>query len=177
MSLRLATFNVENLMTRFDFTGFRNQLRQDRVIQLFEVRNEGVYQLLEQARVIASTDDTRQMTALAIADAVAREYLDPVRARGSDAMPDSVVLGCTHFPLLAEPIRRAIGEGPTIVDSATTTAEEVATVLARMGLLRQSEQPGATTLLATDGAERFAKVGARFLGHPLSASDVEVVDL
>jgi len=69
MSLRLATFNVENLMTRFDFTGFRNQLRQDRVIQLFEVRSEGVYQQLEQARVIAATDDTRQMTALAIADA------------------------------------------------------------------------------------------------------------
>jgi endonuclease/exonuclease/phosphatase family metal-dependent hydrolase len=69
MSLRLATFNVENLMTRFDFTGFRNQLRQDRVIKLFEVRSEGVYQQLEQARVIASTDDTRQMTALAIADA------------------------------------------------------------------------------------------------------------
>ena len=69
MSLRLATFNVENLMTRFDFTGFRNQLRQDRVIKLFEVRSEGVYQQLEQARVISSTDDTRQMTALAIADA------------------------------------------------------------------------------------------------------------
>ncbi|MBO9124657.1 MULTISPECIES: endonuclease/exonuclease/phosphatase family protein [unclassified Rhizobium] len=69
MSLRIATFNVENLMTRFDFTGFRNQLRQDRVIKLFEVRSEGVYQQLEQARVIASTDDTRQMTALAIADA------------------------------------------------------------------------------------------------------------
>jgi predicted extracellular nuclease len=69
MSLRIATFNVENLMARFDFTGFRNQLRQDRVIKLFEVRSEGVYQQLEQARVIASTDDTRQMTALAIADA------------------------------------------------------------------------------------------------------------
>ena len=71
MSLRLATFNVENLMTRFDFTGFRNQLRQDRVIQLFEVRSEGVYQQLEQARVIAATDDTRQMTALAIAETCA----------------------------------------------------------------------------------------------------------
>jgi predicted extracellular nuclease len=69
MSLRLATFNVENLMTRFDFSGYRNQLRQDRVIKLFEVRNEGVYQQLEQARVIAATDDTRQLTALAIADA------------------------------------------------------------------------------------------------------------
>src|SRR6202012_614924 len=69
MSLRLATFNVENLMTRFDFTGFRNQLRQDRVLQLFEVSSPEVYQQLEQARVVASTDDTRQMTALAIADA------------------------------------------------------------------------------------------------------------
>lgn len=69
MSLRLATFNVENLLTRFDFTGFRNQLRQDRVIKLFQVSSEGVYQQLEQARVIAATDDTRQMTALAIADA------------------------------------------------------------------------------------------------------------
>lgn len=69
MSLRLATFNVENLLTRFDFTGFRNQLRQDRVIKLFQVSSEGVYQQLEQARVIAATDDTRQMSALAIADA------------------------------------------------------------------------------------------------------------
>ncbi|NEJ83011.1 endonuclease, partial [Rhizobium leguminosarum] len=41
MSLRLATFNVENLLTRFDFTGFRNQLRQDRVIKLFQVSSEG----------------------------------------------------------------------------------------------------------------------------------------
>jgi len=69
MSLRLATFNVENLLTRFDYTGFRNQLRQDRVLQLFDVRNEEIYQQLEAARVIAATDDTRQMTALAIADA------------------------------------------------------------------------------------------------------------
>lgn len=49
MSLRLATFNVENLLTRFDYTGFRNQLRQDRVLQLFDVRNEEVYQQLEAA--------------------------------------------------------------------------------------------------------------------------------
>jgi predicted extracellular nuclease len=69
MSLRLATFNIENLMARFDFTGFRNQLRQDRVLQLFDVPSEAVYQQLEQARVVAATDDTRQMTALAVADA------------------------------------------------------------------------------------------------------------
>ncbi|MDI7863652.1 endonuclease/exonuclease/phosphatase family protein [Rhizobiaceae bacterium n13] len=68
MSLRLATFNVENLIKRFDFTGFRNQLKQDRVLKLLDVHDEQAYKLLEQARVVSSTDDTRQMTALAIAE-------------------------------------------------------------------------------------------------------------
>ncbi|WP_275783346.1 endonuclease/exonuclease/phosphatase family protein [Pararhizobium gei] len=68
MSLRLATFNIENLMSRFDFSGFRNILKQDRVLRLFEVKSEGEYQRLEEARTISHTDDTRQMSALAIAD-------------------------------------------------------------------------------------------------------------
>ena len=68
MALRLATFNVENLMTRFDFSGFKNQTRQDRVLKLFEMRTEVDYRRMEEARVIAETDDTRQMSALAIAD-------------------------------------------------------------------------------------------------------------
>lgn len=66
--IRLATFNVENLMRRFDYSGFRNELHRDRTLNLFEIRDEPQYQLLEQARAIAFADDTRQMTALAIAD-------------------------------------------------------------------------------------------------------------
>ncbi|WP_313612570.1 endonuclease/exonuclease/phosphatase family protein [Agrobacterium sp.] len=69
MSLRLATFNIENLLTRFDFTGFRNQTRRDRAMQLFDIRDEATYQALESARMVSSTDDTRQLSALAIADA------------------------------------------------------------------------------------------------------------
>jgi predicted extracellular nuclease len=69
MSLRLATFNIENLLTRFDYSGFRNQVRQDRVLRLFDIRNEAEYQRLEEARTIALTDDARQHSALAIADA------------------------------------------------------------------------------------------------------------
>jgi predicted extracellular nuclease len=69
MSLRLATFNVENLMRRFDFSGFRNQLNQDRTLSLFEIKSEAEYRQLEQARAIAHADDTRQLTALAIAEA------------------------------------------------------------------------------------------------------------
>lgn len=69
MSLRLATFNVENLLSRFDFTGFRNQARQDRVLRLFSIRSEAEFQRLEEARTIGLADDARQQSALAIADA------------------------------------------------------------------------------------------------------------
>ncbi len=65
----IATFNVENLMRRFDFSGFRNELHQDRSLQLFEIGDEAQYRLLEQARAVAHADDTRQLTALAIAEA------------------------------------------------------------------------------------------------------------
>ncbi len=68
MSVRIATFNIENLMRRFDFTGFRNELNADRSTLLFDIRDEHQYRDIEQARVVALADDTRQHTALAIAD-------------------------------------------------------------------------------------------------------------
>jgi endonuclease/exonuclease/phosphatase family metal-dependent hydrolase len=69
MAVRIGTFNIENLLTRFDFTGFRNQLRGDRVLRLYQIANAADYQRMEEARMIALTDDTRQLTALAIAEA------------------------------------------------------------------------------------------------------------
>ncbi|MBZ9653146.1 endonuclease/exonuclease/phosphatase family protein [Phyllobacterium lublinensis] len=68
MSVRLATFNVENLMNRFDYSGFRNNLNKDRTLQLFQIQDEEQYRQLEQARTIAHADDMRQLTALAIAE-------------------------------------------------------------------------------------------------------------
>ncbi len=69
MSLRVATFNVENLMNRFDFSGYRNELNQDRALALYEIKDEAEYRELERARAVSHTDDTRQLTALAIAAA------------------------------------------------------------------------------------------------------------
>jgi predicted extracellular nuclease len=68
MSVRIATFNVENLMNRFDFSGFQNGYNRDRAIDLFEVTDQQQYRMLEEARMIGTTDDARQLTALAIAD-------------------------------------------------------------------------------------------------------------
>ncbi|MBC7283773.1 endonuclease/exonuclease/phosphatase family protein [Hoeflea sp.] len=69
MTVRIATFNTENLLSRFDFSGFRNELRQDRVSQLYDFTNEAQYRQAEIARAVSLTDDTRQLTALAIAEA------------------------------------------------------------------------------------------------------------
>jgi glutamate racemase len=113
----------------------------------------------------------------AIPEAIARKYLGGAAHVGLSHAPDTVVLGCTHFPLLEPAIRAAVGPGPTIVDSATTTAARVAELLAESGLATSRTTRGELTLLATDGPERFARVGARFLGEPLQTSDVEVIDL
>ena len=112
-----------------------------------------------------------------IVEGVIHRYLDDVFVTGADdAQPDTLVLGCTHFPVLAPALRQVLGDRIAIVDSAATTADALAGVLAERGLLR-TEGPGAVTLLATDGPERFARVGAVFLGQPLAPADVEVVDL
>jgi glutamate racemase len=90
--------------------------------------------------------------------------------------PDTLVLGCTHFPMLASAIRAAVGPSITIVDSAATTAKAVRDTLDREGLTRE-EGEGATRFLATDSVERFARIGSRFLQRPIDPEEVELVDL
>jgi predicted extracellular nuclease len=68
MALRIATFNAENILQRFDFSGYRNELMRDRALQMVAVENEAQFRMLEQARIVAHTDDKMQLTALAIAD-------------------------------------------------------------------------------------------------------------
>ena len=138
--------------------------------------------LVEVAVDAVAQRDQQQAVALAeegwadgpVAEAIARRYLEPVF--GAAAPPDTLLLGCTHFPALLAPIRRAVGEAVAIVDSAQTTARATAEDLAALGLARR-EGIGRLTLLATDGPERFARVGAIFAGEAVAAEDVELVDL
>jgi glutamate racemase len=109
-----------------------------------------------------------------IAEAIARRYLEPL-FRAPDA-PDTLLLGCTHFPALIAPIRRVTGPAVTIVDSAETTARATAARLAQLGLAREAGI-GSVKLLATDGPERFARVGSIFSGEPIAPDEVELLDL
>ncbi|MGA8205883.1 MAG: hypothetical protein WB812_15290, partial [Woeseiaceae bacterium] len=111
----------------------------------------------------------------AIGEAILRRYLEELDA---DARaPDSVILGCTHFPLLSEIFVSVFDPEVSIVDSATTTAAAARDLLEELSLRNPGSGAGRLTLLATDGAQRFARVGGRFLGAALSADDIGLVDL
>lgn len=97
---------------------------------------------------------------------------------GEEDRPDCLVLGCTHYPLLAGAIRRVVGEGVTLVDSAATTAETARRVLTEQGLARAARPGGGVCrFFTTDDPERFARMGRLFLGMPLGGDDVTLVDL
>lgn len=92
---------------------------------------------------------------------IAREYLEPIMA----AKVDTLVLGCTHYPLLTGVISYVMGEGVTLVSSAEETAKDLYRTLVENNLLRATHS-GAPThkFLATGDAQAFESLARRFLG-------------
>jgi len=110
-----------------------------------------------------------------VAEGVARRYLAPLFEAGAQR-PDTLVLGCTHFPPLADAIHAVVGPAVQVVDSAFTSAGVLARLLEARGL-RATAGAGTVRFLVTDGEERFARVGPVFLGRSISAAEIERVDL
>ncbi len=106
-----------------------------------------------------------------VVDLVARRYL----ADFASFEADTLVLGCTHYPLLRQAIARAVGEQVRLVDSAEATAEAVTALLAAHGLAAGAGAPAQHRCFVTDLPERFAEVGARFLERPIERP--ELVDI
>jgi glutamate racemase len=102
---------------------------------------------------------------------IARSYLEPLLGRGMD----TVVLGCTHYPLLRGVLEEVLGPGVSLVDSGHATAEAVATVLARGDARPAASGHRTERFYVTDVPDRFVDVSARFLGTPVLAA--EQVDL
>ena len=97
--------------------------------------------------------------------AVAHDYLDPL----TEAGVDTLILGCTHYPLLTGVISYVMGEGVTLVSSAEECAKDLYRVLATTGLMRDTGEP--TYSFVTTGApEEFETIGRRFLGPEMVAA-------
>jgi len=99
--------------------------------------------------------------------AVARTYLADFALRDVD----TVVLGCTHYPLLKEAIGQALGGGVTLVDSAEATARAVCDVVAAMDMAAQPDGSPTYRFLVSDAPDGFARIGRRFLGRDIGEID------
>ena len=93
----------------------------------------------------------------------AQEYLKPVLAEEVDTL----VLGCTHYPLLKPLLRDVAGSGVELVDSAVTVAEQAAVLLGELGLANPGRTPPGYRYVVTDVPLRFTTIGERFLGRTL----------
>ena len=94
--------------------------------------------------------------------AVAHEYLDPL----TEAGVDTLILGCTHYPLLTAVVSYVMGEGVTLVSSAEECAKATYRVLADSGLMRPGGE-SSYTFVTTGSPEEFETIGRRFLGPEL----------
>ena len=112
---------------------------------------------------------------------VARRYLEPLLAHDIDTL----VLGCTHYPLIAPLLARIAGERVVLVDSAAAVSHQVATELAHRGMLAGPFDPGDPADSAdpsvardhycvTDASQRFERIAGDFLGRGIV---LELVDI
>lgn len=98
-----------------------------------------------------------------IARLAAREYLTPLLEQGIDTL----VLGCTHYPLLKQTLQDVAGDGVCLVDSARETAKAVACRLQEQHMLLQTTSAAPARYFVTDIPDRFERVGGSFLGEQL----------
>jgi glutamate racemase len=98
---------------------------------------------------------------------IVREYCAPLRA----ADIDTVILGCTHYPLVAPLLQRMLGRGVSLVSSGTGVARSVERALAARGLLNQRESEGGYHFWCTGDPDTFRELGTRFLQMPLGEVD------
>jgi len=109
---------------------------------------------------------------------VIRIYLDEslADALGKGLHPDTLVLGCTHYPLLRPLIEASVPPGMSVIDSAESTAEAAVRLInGRAAASTVADSNALIRCFATDSVEKFQRLGSRFLGRPVG--EVELVDL
>jgi len=114
---------------------------------------------------------------VAITAEVIRIYLDELNAEAAalGMNPDTLVLGCTHYPLLRSLFEHAVPRGMRVIDSAESAAETAVRAFGQQDTEALPLAPQALRCFATDSVEKFERLGSRFLGRPVG--NVELVDL
>ena len=104
---------------------------------------------------------------------VGRKYLEPMI---HDPNPcDSVILGCTHFPVLIQPLAAILGKKINIINSAKATASEVQSIIKKSDLAT-NQACSILSFLVTDSPERFTRIGEIFFGREIDPKQVNLID-
>ena len=103
---------------------------------------------------------------------IARDYLDPIKKAGVDTL----VLGCTHYPVLAPLIQQAVGENVSIISSSEETAKEVVETLTYRGHLADGSLEQHSSFYTTgEDLDDFRNIGGHIFGYPID--DLSYVDI
>lgn len=106
-----------------------------------------------------------------IARAAIVRYIGPFFAEGNTDRPDTIILGCTHFPLLREAITDIAGPDVTLIDNGSAVLQAITE-----RIMPETANPG-LRLMATDSIERFAPAAAKFLGRDIDPALMTHIDL
>lgn len=107
-----------------------------------------------------------------VTDLVAQEYLSGMTAKKIDTL----VLGCTHYPLLKNVLQKTAGPSIKLIDSAATTAEEVMQTLTAAGMHNTQARAGKHRFFVSDIPHKFKEVGRRCLGRPITPVEKVCLD-
>ena len=105
----------------------------------------------------------------AVSETVVREYLEPIKSAGADTL----ILGCTHYPIIRHIIGGAMGEGVTQIDAGAAAVYELKDALLGSGSLSDGKNPG-VSFYVTDFPEGFASVGSMFLGREIAGETTKI---
>ena len=103
---------------------------------------------------------------------IARDYLLPLKSAGIDTL----ILGCTHYPLLTNVIREIMGDEVSLISPGVETAVSASEYLSREGLLNKSGIPGEAKYYVSDGVDKFSYLASGFLGTGIS-DDVKKINI
>lgn len=135
-----------------------------------------IHEQLPQATILARACSV--LVALAeegmVDNAIARETLKHYLSGLTDE--DTILLGCTHFPVFKSLLKSLLPDGVRVVDSADATACALKEILVSENLQNTSAAPASTRYLVTDSKKRFQAIGQIFLGQHLAMDDIELVD-
>ncbi len=182
-SKRIGIIGTEGTIKSNSYVNAMNALRNDETVKIkehgeksldryFEIKTNGMVIFTKACPLFVPLAE-EGWTSNDVARLTVEHYLKGLKNENIDTL----VLGCTHYPLLKETISEVMGGDVALIDSAESTAAEVMRVLTGNGILNDSGEKASHGFFVTDSPERFLHVGKRFFGEKLNDAGLALLEV